>query len=617
MCGILGHISKHPLDALIFQTALSKLMHRGPDAVGIWKSDDNLITLGHQRLSILDLSEMAAQPMATKDLNLVITFNGEIYNYKEIRNELEKKGYTFKSKSDTEVILHAWREWGIAAIQKFQGMFAFAIYDAIKQKLILVRDRVGEKPLFYSLLNNSFSFSSELKALLPFQQHNPKVNHQAMNCLLGMGYVPRDLCIFDGYHKLNPAHYLEYDLISGQHQIHQYWELPQYQDRHQNEEQLAEELDILLANAVKKQLEADVPVGVLLSGGLDSSLITAYAASFKKDIKTFTVSFPGYGQSDEASFAKSIANHFGTTHIELETETANPELLFLLSHQMDEPMTDPSMVPTFLLSKKIKEYCTVALGGDGGDELFGGYNRYQQWLQMQKIWGKVPFSFRKKISSFATTILPDGFRGKHYLQQIVTDFKHALPMEDALFDIKKRRIIANGFLQTFPTSVVKKEFMQESATFAERAMRADFHSYLPDDVLVKVDRASMLASLEVRAPILDIPIVEFAFAQVPSSLKVTTKSKKILLKKVAKNKLPKNFDFNRKQGFVPPLELWMKEKKWEEFFKDHLFNKKNSWWNSKAIESLWAGQQKGHFNKGRLFTLLMIELWKKEYGVEL
>lgn len=617
MCGIAGYISDNGFDQESFQSALNSMLHRGPDGYGVWCTDDRRVFLGHRRLAVIDISEKAAQPMKSSDGNIIITFNGEIYNYKLIKAQLQETGYQFNTESDTEVVLIAWKHWGVDCLERLQGMFAFVIYDIQNRKIFAIRDRAGEKPFYYSIQNRTFCFASELKSLMKLNSHSAIVNHEAMNYLLGMGYVPRDLSILNGYKKLLPAHYLEYDCESGEHCTKQYWKLPAFIYSGTSTSQLIDELDSLLTSSVERQLQADVETGVLLSGGLDSSLITAYAKHINPQIKTFTATFPGHQQADESEYAKLIANHFQTNHTELKVEAPTPEILFELSKQYDEPIADTSILPTYLLSKKIREHCTVAIGGDGADELFGGYDRYQQWFNMEQKFGSVPLIFRKTISSIASHFIPQGIRGKHYLQELGTDFNNNIPTIDSLFSLQERKKLAGHNLGLFSTLPLRKNIEFLGIDVMEKAMRSDFHLYMPDNILVKVDRASMLSSLEVRAPFLDVRIIEFAFSKVPSSMKVSSSEKKILLKMLAKDKLPKSFDYKRKQGFLPPMEQWLKEKKWRIFMEDHLLSDRNSWWNRFYIEKLIKGQEKGRFNKRRLFLLLMIELWRKEYKVQL
>ncbi len=616
MCGILGQISNKEINTEKFISALNTMIHRGPDSYGIWKNEMHNIFFGHRRLSVIDLNENAGQPMKSEDGKLIITYNGEIYNFKKLREELIKKGHRFLTHGDTEVILHAWKEWGIKSLEYLQGMFAFAIYDVTQQKIFAARDRAGEKPFYYSLKNQTFSFASELKALIKLYNESPQINHASMNCLLGMGYVPGNRSIFNDYHKLLPGHYIEYDLKKETATSEAYWKLPFFEKTTSSTNQLMNDLDSMLLNSVSGQLQADVKTGILLSGGLDSSLITSYASHLKSDIHTYTVTFPGY-KNNEAVYAKMISDYFGTTHTEIETDKAEPELLFLLAKQFDEPIADTSILPSYLLSTAVKKHCTVALGGDGGDELFGGYDRYQQWNKMQQLFGKFPKIARTAFSETINLILPIGYKGKYYLQQIGADFKNSIPLVDSFMNLKERKTLTKGRLTPCSTELIKIDLMDGGLNLSDRAMRADYHSYMTDDILVKSDRSSMLASLETRAPFLDKNIIEFAFSKVPTNLKVNTSEKKILLKMLAKQKLPTNFDFQRKQGFVPPMEHWLKEKKWEIFLKENLFNTKDSWWNTKFIEHLWLGQQKGRFNKRRLFLILMIELWRKEYSAQL
>ena len=400
MCGILGKISlSDKLQTDIMQASLDLMEHRGPDAKGEWISPDGNIWMGHRRLSIIDLSSMGAQPMLSFDKSFVIVFNGEIYNYKSIRNELKTRGYSFMSDSDTEVLLYAWHCWGEGVFKRLDGMFAFALLDVKKNTIVLARDRVGEKPLYYSFTSRGLVFASELKSVLHCDIIERKFNHQALDCLLGFGYVPGDLCIVEGVKKLPPASFLTWKIGEGTPVVKPYWTAPKPLLDFNSDEQLLDKMDAILGAAVKSQMVADVPVGVMLSGGLDSSLITAYASENDKDIYTFTVGFEGYGGADERHFARQVAQWFGTRHKELNVDGADPEIMSTLAAQCCEPNTDPAIIPGYLIYKASSEYCKVVMGGDGGDEIFGGYDRYEQWLKMKSQIFESKEKFRSRQNS--------------------------------------------------------------------------------------------------------------------------------------------------------------------------------------------------------------------------
>lgn len=617
MCGIYGEVSRKVSSELEnLEAGLQTLVHRGPDASGSWLSPDGLVWLGHRRLSIIDLSNASVQPMHSFDARFSISFNGEIYNFQQVKDQLLAKGYKFNSTGDTEVLLNAWHCWGTDCLKRLDGMFAFAIYDSKAQKLFLARDRAGEKPLYYNVSNDSISFASELKPLLNRIGVERNVNPAALNSILGMGYVPRDLCIIEGFNKLLPGHFLEYDIVSSKHTISEYWSLPAKDSGKYSEDELVEELDRLLTKSISEMLVADVPVGVLLSGGLDSSLITAYASKAKSDIHTFTVGFEGFEENDEKKYAKIIADSYGTRHIELDAAVVKPELLYDLAAQFDEPIADPALIPTYLISKLVKEYCTVALAGEGGDELFGGYARYSQLLQMKEKFNGIPLGLRKLVSFGAEHMLPLGYKGRHYLMNIGTDFSTSVPQSDSLFNFNERKELLQSKSKVHSTHSIKQSIFKKGSDFADSLFRYDMNGFLPENLLLKADRSSMLASLELRTPFLDRETIEFAFKYVPSSLKVDGNRKKILLKSLGKKVLPTSFDFNRKQGFVPPLDQWFQMNEWKSFIMDNLTSS-NAVFDQKMVNSMYKGMQEGHFNKRRIFILLMLQLWSTNYKIKL
>lgn len=596
------------------------MTHRGPDDAGEWWSEDGRVGLAHRRLSIIDLSPAGHQPMRSADGACTIVYNGEIYNFMNVRSSLERAGHKFRSNSDTEVIIASYREWGTDCLSKLNGMFAFALFDANKERLFVARDRAGEKPLYYAVANGSFRFASELKGLMADPSFDREINPEALDCYLAFGFVPGDLCMLQRSNKLPPAHALSFDVRAGTVHKWQYWNLPDCEleslGTSQDAEALVGELESRLHTAVRRQLVADVPVGVLLSGGVDSSLITALAARERPEIKTFTIRFPGHAGFDETEHARLIASHFGTQHIELEGAESTVDLMPALARQYDEPMADSSMVPTFIISKLVREHCKVALGGDGGDELFGGYAKYNRHLHSARRLAFLPQLFRTSLASLAETVLPVGFRGRNFLQQLATDFDKTLPLDGVHFDRSGRRSLTKGGpgYDSIAEDVWSRRVPLVS-DMVQRATRHDFENYLPEKILVKVDRASMLNSLEVRAPFLDYQLVEFAFSNVPSLLKVSLNERKILLKKFAARLLPPDFDVQRKQGFSIPLASWLESGPWREFFHDVLTDTASTTFDRKAVASLLAGQAKGYSNSERLFSLVLLELWRKEYQI--
>ena len=578
--------------------------------------------MGHRRLSIIDLSNAGHQPMVDADGELCIAFNGEIYNYKDLRTELISEGYAYRSFSDTEVILAAYRQWNTGCLTRLNGMFSFAIFDARREQVFIARDRAGEKPLFYVLENGTLTFSSELKGLMMNPGLSRQIDAEAFDCYLAEGYVPGDRCILQGVKKLPPAHAMVFDLNSGQSRIWRYWRMPDYDPSIEagtvDEDALLDELEALLEDAVRRQLVADVPVGILLSGGIDSSLLTAMALRSNPAVKTFTVCFPEHGKYDEADHAQLIARHFSTEHMQLEAETSTIELLPKLARQFDEPVIDSSMVPTYLVSQMICQHCSVALGGDGGDELFGGYNHYNRLLYLQKYFGILPSWFRRNLANGAQSRLPLGFQGRNWLQALRSDFKDDLPLIANYYDYGvRRRLVPTQFKNIDLAEQVRQSRIPKVTDLLQRATRMDFENYLAEDILVKVDRASMLNSLEVRAPMLDHRLIEFAFGKVPSHLKATPASRKVLLKKLANRCLPPEFDSNRKHGFSIPLQTWLKVGPWLDYFREVLLDTRQSTFDHRIVEGLLDGQGKGRANGERLFGLVMFELWRQEYRVDL
>ncbi len=624
MCGIIGIASYSAIESRAWlSTGRDAMSHRGPDDAGVWWSTDGRVGLGHRRLAIIDLSSAGHQPMLDDSGLLSIAFNGEIYNYRELQKELTAKGYNFRSHSDTEVILKAYREWGVDCLDRLNGMFAFALYDIAKQRLFLARDRAGEKPLFYTLADGELRFASELKGLLADPESPRRIDPEALDLYLAMGYVPGDRCMVKGVKKLPPAHALLFDLAKGSTQVWRYWKFPTPPDPENGgrleSQGLLNELEVLMEDAVSKQLAADVPVGVLLSGGVDSSLITAMAVRASSNVKTFTVGFPGFGKYDESEHARLIAGHFGTEHIELSADDVSPNLLEPLAHQCDEPMIDSSIVPTYLLCHLVRQHCAVALGGDGGDELFGGYAHYNRLLWTKEKFQRMPRALKNTIAYLARATLPVGFKGRNWLQSLSCDLNTGLPLIASFFEGESRRqLLGCGTNTAWPLVAegIRASRVPAVEDLLLRATRMEFENYMAEDILVKVDRASMLNSLEMRAPLLDHRIIEFAFARVPSHMKTTAYERKILLKQLAAKLLPPEFDQKRKQGFSIPLASWLKDGPWRDFFHEILLDEQ-CLFDRKTVARLIRGQDRGMHNQERLFGLVMFELWRREYQVSL
>jgi asparagine synthase (glutamine-hydrolysing) len=554
--------------------------------------------------------------MVSSDGRYVIVFNGEIYNHHELRQILVSKGVQFRGHSDTEVLLAAFKEWDAGCLSRLRGMFAFAIYDSLAESVFLARDRAGEKPLFWAPWNSGLLFASELKALCADPRFHPKLSAQGLAFYLSFGYVPGDYCILDGVQKLKPAHYMRWSVRSGTAEVARYWGVPDPAPKSAEElEHLVDELEGLLGSAVKEQLEADVPVAVLLSGGLDSSIVTALAARVSgAPIRTFTVSIPGHTRYDEGRFGRQISEHFRTDHLELPIDSSSLDIVPKLAYQFDEPIADSSMIPTYLLAKTVSQVCKVVLGGDGGDELFGGYRMYQGALQQDRIRRGLPRFLRNAISVGAERLLPIGTAKRNGLIGLRGDLSDGVSQIGVMFGERDWAALSpwlGGRRADVLPRLWRRALVEPKRALPGAAMVADFGSYLPDDILTKVDRASMLCSLEVRAPMLDCRVIEFAYRSVPNELRATRAERKILLKHLGRRLLPRNFDIDRKQGFSIPVSSWLTPAVIRR------------WWDEcrEEIRSLFDLQADAvPRNEGayhRLFQLMMITYWTKHYGVAL
>ncbi len=561
--------------------------------------------------------------MADGNGDICVTFNGEIYNHNDLRRTLEDLGHRFDTRSDTEVLLKAYREWGEACLERLTGMFAFAIFDAHRRLLFLARDRAGEKPLFFVWKRgHAFSFASELKALLADPALPREIDPSALNHYLAFGYVPGDRCMVAGCRKLPAGHAMTLSLDSFDLKLWRYWNLPERAPRPLTDaRELEDELEHILSEAVRRQLQADVPVAVLLSGGIDSSLVAALAARHSAPIRTFTISLPGQGKFDETEQARLVSRHFGTDHIELPLESDDLPDLEALAAQCDEPMADSSMIPTHILSRSVRQFATVALGGDGGDELFGGYVHYG-WLPRMQYWhGRAPPLLRRLIARGAERCLPVGARGRTYVVGLGGSPADLLSHTNLFFDAAARADLVApelwGSMCRSPSpEQLKPSLPVQDNSIASRAMAVDFTTYLVDDILTKVDRASMLASLEVRAPWLDHDLIEFAFGSVPDELRATPEELKILPRRLARRLLPKELDVDRKQGFSIPVDRWLRGAMGERA-QEILADVDPSIFDQRAVNRLMRNQARGFRNGNRIFALLMFELWRRRYGMTL
>ena len=625
MCGIVGIMDSRPVvDADLLATMRDTMRHRGPDDAGLWWDDRRQVGLAHRRLSIIDLSPGGHQPMTDESGRLALVYNGEIYNYRQLREELTAKGHQFRSASDTEVILEAYRAWGTDCVARLNGMFAFALYDVGARRLFLARDRAGQKPLYYLHDGDRMVFASELKAIMADPAFRREIDLEALDHYLAYGYVPGSLCMLKGVAKLPPAHCLTCDLGGREAKIWRYWQLPDPPDDQpvRSEEELLDEYHELLRDSVRRRLVADVPVGILLSGGIDSSLITAMAAEVSSTpVKTFTIAFPGAGRFDEAPYARMVAEHFGTEHTELTAEQADVDLMGDLAAQFDEPMADSSMVPTYLVCRLIRRHATVALGGDGGDELFGGYPHHSWTQQQQRLRRFIPPPLRQLARSAARWMMRPGRKGRNYVLGVLSSLPQSISQINTYCDESLRRsLLSPVYSARAPRHRSPEAFKADlcglGRTPLQLATSVDFATYLPEDILVKVDRASMLTSLEVRAPFLDYRLIEFAFGRLGDSLRATVRRRKILSRRLARRVLPAQLDLERKQGFSLPLQEWFKGK-WGEYCCEVLGDADGGLFDRGAIDELIADQRRGRFNTQRLFALTVFELWRRCYDVSI
>ncbi len=619
MCGIYG-IAKR--DEVVDESLLVRrrdlLTHRGPDDAGSWMSLDGRVALGHRRLAVIDLSPAGHQPMASEDGRYAIVFNGEIYNFRELRRELQQQGFNFHSNSDTEVILVAYSAWGLSCLNRFNGMFAFVIYDrgdeGTPPTLFFARDRSGKKPFYYFYSGREFEFASELKAI----SNTGEVSLVALNYYLALGYIPSEQCFVEGVKKLPPAHAGRLNLKTFNLNIWQYWQLPESQSEAEvSGEALADEAEALLNDAVLLRMVSDVPLGVLLSGGLDSSLIAAVAArQSSSPIKTFTLSLPG-SKLDEASYAQCVADHLSTDHHVLKLALPSLGDLEGIAPLIDEPLADSSLIPSYLISKLTRQHVTVVLGGDGGDELFGGYSDYPLALATQQQLGWVPRPLLGRISQLAG-LLPAGVRGRNRLFSLRGGALEQQIWGSPYFDIALRKRLFNpDQVRQLGEQLEEPECMlldlfHKGKNAVDCMTRSHFGSILPDDFLVKVDRASMAVSLEARTPFLDYRLVEFAFSKIPSIWKVRGNETRRVEQILAKRYLPSQLDTKRKQGFSIPLDDWMRADKcsmvrnYMQYLPECI--------NRDEIEQLITGLLHGRANGARLYALLVLGIAMKNKG---
>jgi asparagine synthase (glutamine-hydrolysing) len=573
MCGIAGFIdvSKRTGDTVL-QKMTDALQHRGPDGADYqsFQTENASIGLGHRRLSIIDLSDTGKQPMRYGDV--WITYNGEVYNYEAIKQELLALGHTFSGHSDTEVILHAYKQWGIACINKFIGMFAFVLYDTGKGELFCVRDRAGVKPFYYYWENGLFLFASELKAFHEHSGFKKEININAVAAFMQFGNVPNPHCIFQNCYKLKPGHYLQFSVKKAAFHIHQYWNVYDAYNKPKLDisfEEAKTETEKILRSACDYRMVADVPVGVFLSGGYDSACVTALLQKDRAEkLKTYTIGVSDIGLN-EAPYAKDVAKHLGTDHHEFTcTQKDALELIPGLPYYYDEPFADSSAIPTTLVCKIARQHVTVALSADAGDEVFAGYNRYDYLMKHGKLLNNLPAFARRGASGFMNAIPSDRIpvlRNKYNFHNRYEKLKALLndpsPANMMLslsrqFTDKKLKELFIRSVESIETAYSSHELKAEFYTPLAYMMAVDYQTYLTDDILQKVDRASMTVSLEGREPFLDHRVIEWA-AQLPDSYKYRPGNKKYILKEIVHQYVPKALMDRPKMGFAIPIESWL------------------------------------------------------------
>lgn len=638
MCGIVGFWkSNERPQATIAERMAVAIEHRGPDDAGVWLDETAGLALAHRRLSIIDISAAGHQPMISPCAGFVLSFNGEIYNHLDLRAELEREGghFDWRGHSDTETLLAALRHWGVeAALQRVNGMFAFALWDRAQQTLFLARDRMGEKPLYFGSSGSTFFFGSELKSFRIHPDWQGNISREALTLYLRHNYVPTPHSIYTGLSKLSPAHYVA--VRNGGTDVskpHCYWSLAQIAEsgpgsEKAGETELIDDLDSLLRDAVGRRMMADVPLGAFLSGGYDSTMVVAQMQSqASRPVRTFSIGFHEEAHN-EAPFAKAVAEHLGTDHTELYVEPAQAlDVIPKLPTIWDEPFSDSSQIPTYLVSRLAREHVTVSLSGDGGDELFCGYNRYVLGLHVWRRLRLLPAPLRKALSAIfmrlpryglqhLTRVLPQKFRIAHlsdllpklaevmnhstseaFYEHLVSHWKH--PAEIVIGGSEP------GVRFGADLGMPKLRGMQE------RMMYLDSITYLPDDILTKVDRASMAVSLEARVPLLDHRVVEFSW-QVPSKYKFRDGQGKWLLRQVLNRYVPPELMDRPKMGFGVPIEHWLRGplREWAHELLDERRLREEGFFDPKPILELWKQHLDGTANwHYYLWDVLMFQAW--------
>lgn len=624
MCGIAGWINLENNRAeknseTVLHQMCERMKHRGPDSEGLWT--DESVALGMRRLSIIDLAT-GEQPVYSEDEQIVVVMNGELYNFREVRSDLERRGHQFATNTDTEILPHLYEEYGEAMLEHFSGMFVFALWDKRKNKLLIARDRFGEKPLYYGVFDGKLIFASEPKVLLENPAVKAEINLDALRSYLSFDYVPAPASIYKNIYKLPAAHLLTAE--NGEIKTRRYWNL----SFHRNGsvptiERAATELRELLGDAVRMQMVADVPLGILLSGGVDSSTVAALATQFSTErVKTFSIGFEE-DSFDESKFARQVAEHLGTEHYEdkLSVEKA-ADLISEIGTWLDEPLSDGSLIPTFLLARFVRKYVTVALGGDGGDEIFAGYPMYFGH-RMANIYAGIPRFLRSGVIEPIVNNLPVSnknlsfdYKAKRFVAASKYDAVTRHHSWFGSFSIDQQNDLLNkDVLATASGDIYKnaKDLLAitDAPTEIERMQFLDLNFYMAEDILTKVDRASMAVSLEVRAPFLDPRVAQFA-AGLPLEYKLKGSKGKYILKKAVEPLLPKNILQRPKKGFGIPIAEWLKGRlnplMHDLLAPDRLKNQ--GLFDEKYVQKLMREHETNVASHHKqLWTLLVFQLW--------
>jgi len=622
MCGIAGMVSSdrtRRIDEALVRQMCNAITYRGPDDEGILAQRNT--GLGMRRLSIIDLAG-GHQPIFNEDRSIWIVFNGEIYNFPELRPELEAKGHRFSTNTDTETIVHLYEDLGADCVQKLRGMFAFALWDERRQSLLIGRDRLGKKPLHYALHRGTLYFASEIKSILAVAPELAEIDRGALMQYMYLGYIPDPSTAFVGIRKLPPGHLLEFE--RGELRIRKYWDLPQYATHDPaSEEECLEEMEWRLAEAVRIRLIADVPLGAMLSGGTDSSTVVALMArASSKPVKTFAIGFRNE-DFNESGYAREVAQKFGTEHHELLLEPDGAATTEKLTSSLEEPFGDSSMLPTYYVSCLARQHVTVALSGDGGDEMFAGYDRYRVHMERQSF-EKVPEFIRDLYRKRVFPLLPQNLRGRKFAYNVSLPWREryadaicfvsAFERDTTLLTQDFRAVIQE---QGDPQQILLRYFDQAPAHDpVSQMLYVDTKTYLVEDILTKVDRMSMLTSLEVRVPILDHLFVEWAAGLAPR-WKLRGAQQKYILRKLAERVgVPKSVLYRRKQGFALPLVHWMRNEL-RDLVQTVLLEPRTlqrGYFDPQGITRLLDEHFSGQRDQSdRIWRLLVFELWHRNF----